>query len=179
MAENGIQSSNPGQPSFEISSNDGLPEVLQYADWYVAGRGDNEPHHRYNRYMSRLRGHPVPSKRQAHVDIGSGTGLFSWTFLDWAAENGIAFDRLDLYGLDHCQAMIDVAEMARIKLAKIIINYPTMNYCNDVDLLLPKITKNHQYGTDYLVTFGYVLIQANTPQNIHEFARVIAHIASS
>ncbi len=97
--------------------------------------------------------------------------------LDWAAENGIAFDRLDLYGLDHCQAMIDVAEMARIKLAKIIINYPTMNYCNDVDLLLPKITKNHQYGTDYLVTFGYVLIQANTPQNIHEFARVIAHIA--
>ena len=83
---------------------------------------------------------------------------------------------MDLYGLDHCQAMIDIAGMVKDKLSLIIANYPDLRYYRDVDGLLSQLTKSHTTGTDYIVTFGHVLIQAHTPENLRNFARIIAHI---
>ena len=178
MSEHEVRPLPWGRPCYELSPNTDLREVLQYADWYVAGRGDSQPHHRYQRYLVRLRRYRASGRRLAHVDIGCGTGLFSWAFLDWATERGITFDSLELYGYDdHCQAMIDVAEMARAKLATTIANFPVMHYYSDADLLLRRLTQTHQNATDYIVTFGYVLIQANSPENIREFASILAHIA--
>ncbi len=174
MAEHGVR--HFGQPTFAVQANTGFEEVLRYVDWYVAGTGDNVQHYRYDRYMAVLQNLPLTANRQAHVDVGCGAGLFSWVFLDWATRNGIGHDRIDLYGLDHCQAMLNLAEMARVRLKQVITTVPNAHYCRDVDALLLRLMENHRAGTDYSVTFGHVLIQAHTPHNIREFSRIIAHI---
>ena len=164
--------------NFEVPANAGIPEVLQYADWYIAGRGDREQQHRYKRCLGRLKGYSISDRRIVNVDIGCGTGLFSWAFLDWATERGLEFDQLGLYGLDRCRAMLNVAEMARAKLSRLIANYPNLRYHLNADELLQQLTEDHLEGSYYFVTFGYVLIQVweNTPQSIGDFAKAISHI---
>ena len=178
MAEHGVEP--VASPGYVVMENTGFADAIQYTNWYVAGGGDSVPHYRYKRYMSKLQSHlqnmPVPANRLAHVDIGCGAGLFSWVFLDWAAQQNIEYGRVSLYGIDHCQAMIDIAEIVRTKLLARIANYPHLHYFRDVNDLITQLTSNHQVGTIYIVTFGHVLIQANTPENIRNFARIIAHI---
>ena len=166
------------RPGFGVSENAELSEVLHYADWYVAGRADREQHHRYNRYLGTLKGYHASEKPKVHVDIGSGTGLFSWAFLDWATEKGVAYDQIRLYGLDRCQAMLDLAEMIKTKLSKYISNYPDLNNYRNVDDMLQNLADSHRSNTDYFVTFGYILIQVweHSPHSIQDFARIIAHI---
>ena len=174
MAERGVAAS--GQPNYVVAPDTELPEVLRYTDWYVAGRGDSRSHYRYDRYMSGLQSHPASERRQAHVDIGCGAGLFSWVFLDWATENSVGYDRVDLYGLDHCQAMLDLAEIARSKLLQYIPNYPSLRFCRDVDSILLQLTEHRREDTDYIITFGHVLIQAHSPENINDFTQIVVHI---
>ena len=177
MADRGVRPLS-WRPGFELSENAGKPEVLHYADWYVAGRGDREQHHRYNRCLGTLRGYRASDRQKVHVDIGCGTGLFAWAFLDWATEKGIAYDHISLYGLDRCQAMLDLAQTIKVKLSRNIISYPHLNYYRKVYDLLQNLTDNHKESTDYVVTFGYVLIQVweNSPRSIQDFAKIIAHI---
>lgn len=74
--------------------------------------------------------------------------------------------------------MLDVAEIARDKLSRHIANYPRLDLHLGVDELLQQLTEDHLEDSHYFVTFGYVLIQVweNSPQNIRDFAKVIAHI---
>ena len=166
------------RPGFEVPENAGLSEVLHYADWYIAGRGDREQHHRYRRCLGKLKGYPASDRQQVHVDIGCGTGLFSWALLDWATEKGISFNQIKLYGLDRCQAMLDLAKMVKVKLSRRINSYPDLNYHRNIDDLLQDLSESHEEGTDYVVTFGYVLIQVweYSRDSIQDFARIIAHI---
>ena len=71
------------EPSPVVPANASFAEVVQYTDWFCY-RGDTHPPYRYDRYREVV-GHPTPSgRREAHVDIGCGAGLFSWVFPDWA-----------------------------------------------------------------------------------------------
>lgn len=178
MAERSVQPLR-WRPSFEVPENAGLPDVLHYADWYIAGRGDREQHHRYSRYLGTLRGYRASEKRKVHVDVGCGTGLFSWALLDWATEKEISYNHIKLYGLDRCQAMLDLAEMVKVKLSKRINAYPDLNYHRNLNDLLQNLSESHEEGTDYIVTFGYVLVQVweHSRDSIQDFARIIAHIA--
>ena len=173
MAENGIVPVN--NPSPLVAANTGFAQALQHTDWYTY-RGDTRPPYRYRRYLEALNYVSASDRREAHVDIGCGAGLFSWAFLDWAKEQRLGYDHVDLYGLDHNQEMIRLARMVRDRLAQGITDYPDLHYYNDVDALLLNLTENHQANTDYTITFGHVLVQANTPYNMQIFAQIIAYI---
>lgn len=164
----------PQQPGYEIPTNATFAQVLRYTDWYLR-RGNSQPHYRYRRYQEVLGGLKPSGRRVAHVDIGCGAGLFSWVFLDWAKENNLAYDRIDLYGLDHSPAMIQLAQQMRVELMTHIADYPQLHYSNNINTMLQELTRHHQPATDYTVTFGHVLVQA--PHGaIPGFARVIVHI---
>ena len=162
-------------PTPLVSMNAEFNEVLLHTDWYVH-TGDSYRHYRYNRYFEML-GHLQASQGlEANVDIGCGAGLFSWTFLDWASEQGIEHDRLELYGYDHSREMIRLAKMVRNKLAGNIPEYPELRYSDNVDSLLAQLTENHREGTGYTITFGHVLVQAHAPHDIQNYTRIISHI---
>lgn len=173
MAEHNILSPQVS-PDHRVSANSDFRMVVRYTDWYLR-RGDT-PHYRYLRYQEVMRIGAVGqrNRRQAHVDIGCGAGLFSWVFLDWGRENNLAYKKVDLYGLDHSPEMIRLAQQMRTGLMTNIPNYPELRYTHRVDALLQLLTEHHRPATDYTVTFGHVLVQA--PGAISEFARVIAHI---
>ena len=86
------------------------------------------------------------------MDLGCGAGWFSWVFLDWAAERGVGYDRLDLYGLDHCPAMLQLAQGARRRLLQYVPDYPVFHCSSEVDALCGLLTENHRENTDYTVT---------------------------
>ena len=165
-------------PNHVIPSNATLRQVVRYTHWYL-DKGDSQEHYRYSRYLRMLL-HLTASKGQiAHVDVGSGAGVFSWVFLDWAIWRRIKLERVDLYGLDHCPAMIQLAKMVSNKLKQQIPNYPDLSYSHDVDALLSYLMKNHREGTDYVITFGHVLAQAHSCIDIRNFTRVIAYIRNN
>lgn len=164
----------PQQPDYEVPANASFAEVIQHTDYYLR-RGDNQPHYRYRRYQELFGGLKPSGRREAHVDIGCGAGLFSWVFLDWAKEHSLAYDHIDLYGLDHSPAMIQLAQRMRVELMTKIANYPHLHYSSNIATVLQELTRQHQQATDYTVTFGHVLVQA-PDDAISGFARVIAHI---
>lgn len=173
MAEHNIPSPLE-RPDYRVSADANFRMVVRHTDWYL--RRGNTPHYRYLRYQEVMRIGAVGQRprRQAHVDIGCGAGLFSWVFLDRGRENNLAYEKVDLYGLDHSPEMIRLAQQMRAGLMINIPNYPELHYTHRVDELLQLLTKHHRSDTDYTVTFGHVLVQA--PDAIPEFARVIAHI---
>ena len=179
MAENGIAPVR--QPPDHIVTPDAtLSQVAQYTDWYIADRGGGwyyprpaNPRYRYNRYISMLRRFRTSDYREAHVDIGCGPGLFSWAFLDWATNNGIGYNDIDLYGLDHSPAMVELARMIRDKLVRRIADYPNLSYFSNVESVLREVEENHRQGTRYTITLGHVLVQAHAPDNIRDFTQVI------
>ncbi len=174
MAERNIQPPSQ-QPGYVVSADTGFMEVVQHTHWYV-DRANRLPHYRYRRYREILDYLGPSGRREAHIDVGCGAGLFSWAFLDWATYQGLGFDRVDLYGLDHCPAMINLAREVRNRLMQDIANYPHLHYAHDVDVFLQSVEENHRTVTDYTITFGHVLVQAHAPHNIQDFARVIAHV---
>ncbi len=176
MAENGILPA--GRPSYQIPSGATFHQVLRYTDWYIAGTGDQQPDYRYQRYEEaiRMRRAIRPQRPVAHVDIGCGPGLFSWVFLDWAITLGIRLEGIDLYGWDHSPEMVRLAEMVRDRLAGYIPNYPNLQYFSNLEELLNQITENQRDGVDYTVTFGHVLVQAHSDENIRDFTEIISRL---
>lgn len=158
--------------------------VVQYTEYHVGYQTRVEeygpqravPHYRYDSYSPVLNHRRASERRQAHVDIGCGAGVFSWAFLDWATANGVGYDRVDLYGQDRCQAMVDLAQEMRDRLAQNIDDYPDLYYSSDVEILLRQLTEHHRDGTDYIITFGHVIVQSHTPKDIQTFTRIISHI---
>ena len=75
--------------------------------------------------------------------------------------------------------MLDLAEMVKVKLSRRISAYPELNYHRNVNDLLQNLSESHEEDTDYIVTFGYVLIQVweHSRHSIKDFARIIAYIA--
>ena len=164
------------QPGHVVQKDAGFREVLQHTEHYVGGGNDTKPHYRYNRYRELLDDLEPSGRREAHVDIGCGAGLVSWTFLDWATAKGVDHGQVDLYGLDHSPAMIRLAQEIRTKLMPDMPKYPELHYSHKVKPLLRELTGNHQQGTDYSITFGHVLAQAHAPADIKIFTRVILDI---
>ena len=164
-------------PTPIVPAKAGFEEILLHTDWYVK-TGDTRPHYRYRRYIEMLRLLNVPDKRVAHVDIGCGAGLFSWALLDWATDNSVRHDRVNLYGFDHCRAMINLAGIVREKLTLYIANYPDLRYFDDLESLLRGLEDNHGESMNYIITFGHVLAQTYThsPADIDNFARIIVRI---
>ena len=163
-----------------VPANATFDWVLQHTDDYIGKGNDDKPgyrsHYRYRRYQEIIQLTKVPEGTIIHIDIGCGAGLFSWVLLDWAASNSIGYDRVDLYGFDHCQAMLKLAGMVRDELAQNVRGYPDLDYFNDTDTLLDQLTDD-QYGeTDYMVTFGHVLVQAHTPDAIENFTKIVVRI---
>ena len=163
-------------PGHLVPANTSWVEAIQHSEWYVGGSGDSRPHYRYRRYLEILNGFTPAQGREALVDLGFGAGLFSWAFLDWATQRGVEYDRLDLYGLDHCPAMQQLAQEVRRRLLQHAANYPDLHFSVDVDDLCDQVAGNHGENTDYTITMGHVLVQAHTPDAIRDFTRVIAQV---
>lgn len=183
------------RPSHEVLAYTDFREVVQNTAWYVVGVDEDEiqsttplyrhPHYRYDRYIEALRDlDPLrPNKhigtgRVAHIDIGCGSGLFSWAFLDWATENGIEYERIKLYGYDHNSEMIHLAAEVRERLMQTIPDYPGLHYDYDLDTFRHRLLMTHNPNTHYIVTFGYVLAQTfvGSRSSIEDFARIIGVI---
>ena len=163
-------------PDHVVRADADFAEVVRHTHWYV-DRGDTQPHYRYRRYSEVLGRLKPANRRMAHIDIGCGAGLFSWVFLDWARENGLTYDRVDLYGLDHNPEMINLAQEVKARLTHHIADYPALRYVRNVDDLLRELAEYHQVDTDYIVTFGHVLVQtAGNSKSTEDFARILAHV---
>lgn len=188
MEDHNMTSAPFQKPNYIVSPNAGASEAVHYTGWYVTGRYDKPSHYRYNRYEEALRRHVKSGygmERVAHVDIGCGAGLFSWAFLDWATEKGIGHDRVDLYGYDHCTAMITLASEIRSRIMQvepIIFNYPSL-HDHTIANFLRQLKMTWHPNTDYVITFGHVLAQSymqsynsSTSSIVNEFARIIAYI---
>ena len=168
-------------PGHIVAANASFEEVVQHTYWFLMDDHNPNPHYRYERYSELREGMGPSGRREAHVDIGCGAGLFSWVFLDWAKKNGVAYENIDLYGLDHCPEMINLARLVKDYLLQEdllsdLADYPELHYTHDVSVLLNELTDNHCPGTDYTITFGHVLVQAQSRREIRTFARVIFHI---
>ena len=172
MEERGID---PDHRGYVVEADAGFTEVIQHTNWYL-DRGDQEQYYRYRRYREVLELIPIGGCRLVHVDIGCGAGLFSWVLLDLAREKGITLDRVDLYGLDHSPEMLNLAQAVRGRLIHHIADYPALHYVHNVDDLLRELNGQHLADTDCIVTFGHVLVQANTPQNQQDFTLILVHI---
>lgn len=173
MKERGVEPVN--NPSHLVPSDIRLAPALQHTDWYTY-RGDTRPPYRFRRYLEALNQVSASDRREAHVDIGCGAGLFSRAFLDWARGQRLGYDRIDLYGFDHSPEMIHIASLVRSKLSQRIADYPPLHYYSDEDVLMDNLTLNHQTNTDYTITFGHVLVQANTTLNLQVFTKIITHV---
>lgn len=174
----------PTRPGHVIPAHASFQQVVQYTyDWYCVQRGTDSYQYRDRRYRQALASTEALGGRTAHIDIGCGAGLFSWVLLDWANDNGLPYGQIDLYGLDHSQEMINLAYAMRHGLAAHIADYPQLHYTHEVDVLLQDLTNGHHAGTDYIVTFGHVLVQIQRPGHIRDsedviqdFTQVISHI---
>ena len=167
------------RPTPVVRPHTNFDEVLLHTDWFV-NTGDDRAHYWYRRYRELLAGLHTSSSNSKiiHFDIGCGAGLFSWAFLDWATAEGVGFDRLALFGLDHSPAMIQLAEEVRDRLTSRISNYPVLQYSGDGDALLRELEQRRNRNTVCVITLGHVLAQTNihTPDDIGRFAQVIARV---
>ncbi len=169
------------RPPSEVSADASFAAVVQYADWYIAGRGDRQHDYRYNRYYNVLKNtlNSMQIKEDtkiAHIDIGCGTGLFAWTLLDWAEEKEIDCDKVSLYGYDCCTEMIRLAQKTRMRLLTQCPAYPDLHYGDDCAAFLSGIATMPHVYTDYLITLGHVLAGNHEPDDISEFGGIITKI---
>lgn len=171
-------------PVSEISAAAQLSTVLQYTEWHMGYRSREEHlpdqfvnrHYRYERYRELLSRRPASARRQANIDLGCGAGVFSWAFLDWAHQRQVGYDRVDLYGFDHCRAMITLAGMLRDEIAQAVPDYPGLHYFSDEASLLHQLAHIGQQNTDYTITFGHLLVQAHSDDNILIYTNIISRV---
>ena len=159
-------------PNFEISPQSTVSEAIQYTDWYCY-RGDSQGHYRFRRYFDALCNLGPAGNRLAHIDIGCGSGCFSWAFLDWAEAWCLNYGQVKLFGIDRCPAMIQAAEMIRSEMIVSLPNYPTLHYHLDVRSLMTDFQENHHLHADSVITMGHVLAQSHCPTDIQNFTDII------
>ena len=188
VLECGIHRNSIGNPNYHIEEYTTFPEVVRYTEYHIGETHDqrsyfgrrNEPHFRYNRYLEGLQAGlielPRSGRRVSHLDIGCGSGLFSWVLLDWATDNSIELDRIDLYGYDHCPAMISLAERIRDKIWVHIPEYPSLHYYSAPGELSQRFSEDHQEAADCIITMGYVLVQAHSVHEIQIFTQIIDNV---
>ena len=176
MAERNISSvQNPGHV---VDAGASFTQVVQHTYRYLVDPRNRNPIYRYELYRELLEDIQPSGRREVHIDLGCGAGLFSWVFLDWAKEKGLSFNNTVLFGLDHSVEMINLAHLVRNKLIAEINDYPDLHYTHEVPLLLRDLTSNCCDATDYTITFGHVLAQAHGADDILSFTKVIAHVVS-
>ena len=167
------------KPAYDLPASASFEEVVQYTYWYVVDPGGEEDHHRYMRYRQMLDRLPLgKGRRKVHVDIGCGAGLFSWVFLDWATENDIDHRHVRLFGYDHNVASLKLARSIKARLKSSIPRYPKLRYTSNVDKLLGQLEEYQPENSDFVITFGFVLVQAQSREEIELFAKIISHVAS-
>ena len=182
MADHGIQPA-VWQPPYEVQPDATMAEVARYTDWYIAGRGDTQPHYRFNRYYyvikytaSSVNYRVNYSSRVVHIDIGCGPGLFAWALLDWARENHIEYSRIDLYGYDQSKQMVELARQMRDRLRVEVGDYPMLYYHYDLDSLLENLEVRYDRGADCIVTLGHVLAGNQESSDLDEYTRIVDQI---
>lgn len=164
------------RPTHLVGPDATLDEVIEHTEWFTWS-GDSLRPYRYRRYYQVLNQHvEVPKGRVAHIDIGCGAGLFSWAFLDWAMDNRVPLDRVDLYGMDHSPAMLELAELVRSGLTRHIPDYPELRYVHSIESLRDQL--GSPTDTDYILTFGHSLAQIthHFPSDVSRYAQFIAHV---
>ena len=178
------------QPPFSMLPSSSWVEVVQYTDWYIVGDGyvrrqypNSHPHYRYDRYINLLKSvltdkSELSNRPIAHIDIGCGSGVFSWAFLDHMREFQSDYKNIKLYGYDYCPQMIYLANAIQNKLKNEIpaYDYPVLKYHYRIDKLLESISLGNSDNTTYVVTFGYVLVGNRSPKAITDFSNIIKHI---
>ena len=169
MADRGVEGAETWPP-YDVSPDASLADVLQYTDWYVA-QGSQE-HYRFGRYYDAIEKSPLdPADKWAHIDVGCGAGVFSWAFLDWAAERGIERSGITLYGYDACPEMVRLSWMLRAKLSRAVPGYPDLRYASDSDVFIRKLEAS-RIDANCLITFGYVLAGNHSDDDIGVFQRI-------
>ena len=160
-------------PGYILPSDAEFEVAVQYTHRYVINPGRGQNHYRYRRYRETLDLVTPGKRRLVHVDIGSGAGLFSWAFLDWASAKGLDLRRIRLYGFDHNQPSLSLAKQIRKRLTENIDRYPKLRYYDDVDTLVGRLAQSPSRKKDFVITLGYVLVQAHSPEVIQLFADII------
>ena len=136
-------------------------------------------HYRYDRYRSLLELISISAGEQAHVDLGCGAGVFSWAFLDWMTEHGIANSLVSLYGYDYCREMIRLSYMLRGRISETIADYPELYYFQDIKSLANRLelsSRNISRIINHTITFGHVLAQAHSAEAIQGYTKIISTI---
>lgn len=160
------------RPHHVLPKDAQLKQAMIYT-YAFCGQGNSDPHYRYHRYMGALRNLGHVNDQLSHVDIGCGSGCFSWAFLDWAEAWHLNCGQVKLFGIDHCPSMINAAGMIRDVMVKSLPHYPELHYHHDFESLLSDFRKNHHQNADSVVTMGHVLVQSQAPTDIHNFAKII------
>ena len=133
-------------------------------------------HYRFDRYFNAI--DQVLANRDGrciHIDIGCGAGPFSWAFMDWATEHGIASTDLTLYGYDPSQEMIRLAWMLRAKLRSVVPDYPDLQYDSNYTSFVRRLA-NVRSHAKCLITFGHVLAGNHDSEAISTFTRIIERV---
>ena len=175
MQEHCISRLSP-KPSHVLPKDVCFREVVQYTDSYVGEGVDDQPHYRYRRYSEMLRHVKMSNSRKAHIDIGCGAGEFSWALVDYAIETGAGLDSLEMYGFDHNPEMISLAQDIGGRLKLLVPDYPDFHYYYDLESFWRETRVSHREGSDYIITFGHVLAQANYPDAMAAFTQIIIHV---
>lgn len=175
----------PSERDHNIPPDASFEHVLQYTEWHMGylnrrrRHSNARQHYRYDRYRSLLELIAISADEQAHVDLGCGAGVFSWAFLDWMTEHGIANSRVSLYGYDHCREMIRLSYMVRGRISRTIADYPELYYFQDIKSLTNRLelsSENSSRLINHTITFGHVLAQAHSPDAIQAYTKIISTI---
>lgn len=175
MADKGIEPA-ATQPSPSVQPGASLTEALQYTEWYATERENPKEHYRFDRYRRAI-SHALVygGDKWAHIDVGCGAGLFSWAFLDWAANRGVECANVTLHGYDACAEMIRLAWMLRAKISPAAPCYPDLHYEDNIEAFIRKLGSK-RIDADCLITFGYVLAGNHNDDDIHAFQRIAAAV---
>ena len=152
-----------------------LATALRYTAWYCH-RVDSVKHYRNKLYFDTLRQLRPAGSKLSHIDIGCGSGPFSWAFLDWAAAWDIDYRQVRLFGVDRCPTMLQAAQMIREEMMQSLTIYPPLLYHSDVKSLLSDLKTSLHPHADSVITMGYVLIQSQTSKDIKDFTEIIAQV---
>ena len=176
LQQDGLQPVDNANPVVPNSAT--WKEALQHTEFFIGRLHDRYAHYRYRRYLEMLSVYQPAGARVALVDLGCGAGAFSWAFLDWASWTERPFDSINLYGYDHCPAMLLLAERVRNYILSYVPGYPPFRSSSTTEGLCDLLTKNHTPETSYLITLGHVLVQSHSETDLQQYSGVINHVVS-
>lgn len=158
-----------------------LSECIGYAREYVVRRQQEQPHYRYEKYLTAVRrcmqefpfDRDTPTAMQ--LDLGAGPGLFTWVFWDWAQSETMDGKRrsLDLFGYDHAPEM---ARLARRVWGA--FGLPCEYRCLASQEEVYANVWPQGPPTNVLITLGHSLIQVHRHGGLEIFAEMCEAVAS-